>query len=170
MIVGFSHNDSIDLAGIAWSRDTSATVLGTTKTPAGMVTVVGISDPGGQQQQLLFKGLSPHAAFVTSSDGQGGTKLTLAPSSGAAAASGGLAGHVCGSSDVRSELSAALERTSPAPGVVPEGDRGGGSAGAGREPTPEGGMVPLPGAEEHHAIASADHGSQGDTSGSHHTR
>lgn len=171
VITGFSHRDSIDLSGFAWSGGTSAKVIGMTTTPAGTsATVVSISGSNGQQEQLLFHGLPADASFVTSSDGDGGTRLRLAPTSSPAASQ--AAGHVCnlGSNDTQAELRTALEGTSPAPGAVPEGDRGSGSGAAGREPPPVGGVVALPGAEENHTIASAGHDSQGDTSSVHHTR
>jgi hypothetical protein len=174
VITGFSHGDSIDLAGVAWSEGTSATVVGTSKTPDGTpVMAVSVSNSSGQQEQLLFhfKGSDPKPAFVATSDGKGGTKLTLAPSSSAAGASNDAAGHVSnlGSIGAKTELSAALERTTPAPGLVPDADNRAGSAAAGPDPTPEPAHVAVPGTDESHTIASAVQGSQGDTS-SHHTR
>ncbi len=88
-IAGFSQGDSIDLAGVAWSAGTSAQVAGTVTTPAGTsVTEVRISGPDGKQVQLLFQGLPSNSSFVTSSDGQGGTTLTLGPASTTAATNG----------------------------------------------------------------------------------
>lgn len=173
-IAGFSQGDSVDLAGLASAGGASVKVIDSGTTPAGTMNIeIGITGSGGQQEDLIFLGMASNAAFVATSDGHGGTTVTLAPSSSGAGGSGSspAAGNASslGSNDAQADLSAALQQTPPTPGAMPAAEGGAGPAAAGQDPTPQAAMVAVPGTDENHAIATAVQGSESNPSG-HHAR